>query len=194
MSDELEFERCDEWGRSLSRIWIGALWGLAESTIFFLVPDIILTASALYSPRRSFGQLVAVLIGALLGGALLYTAADKYPDEAKTLILNVPFIKARLVDKAELQLQQHGLLAMFIGSFTGVPYKTYAVNAPHHAPFELFMAASLPSRLGRFLASWGIASLLGMAFRRQIEAAPAVALGLLIICWIGFYTYYWSMF
>jgi membrane protein YqaA with SNARE-associated domain len=193
MSEEMELERFEAWGLRLSRIWLGVLWGLAEATVFFLVPDIIITASALFAPKRSFAQMMAVLIGALLGGALLYTAADKYPDEAKNVVLHVPFIKLHTLEQADRQMQDRGLLAMAFGAFAGVPYKTYAVNAPRHAPFEMFMAVSVLGRFPRFLLSWGLASLLGMAFRRQIQASPLAALGLLAICWIGLYTYYWSI-
>jgi membrane protein DedA with SNARE-associated domain len=193
MPDEREFERSEAWGRSLSPIWLGALWGLAEATVFFLAPDILLTASALFSPKKSFAQMMAVLIGALLGGALVYTAADKYPDAAKNVVLNVPFVKLRLLEQAESQIQDHGLWAMCLGAFSGLPYKTYAVAAPHHASFEAFMAVSVPACFERFATSWGIAALLGMLFRRQIEARPLAALALLTVCWIGFYTYYWSM-
>jgi membrane protein YqaA with SNARE-associated domain len=193
MSDDQELERFEAWGVRLSQIWLGVLWGLAEATVFFLVPDIIITASALFAPRKSFAQMIAVLIGALLGGALLYTAADKYPDEAKNVLLHVPFIKLHTLEHADRQMQDRGMFAMALGAFSGVPYKTYAVNAPRHAPFEIFMAMSVPGRFPRFLLSWGAASLLGMAFRRQIQASPLAALGLLAICWIGFYTYYWSI-
>jgi len=193
MSDAVEFERSEAWGRNFSRIWIGAFWGLAEATVFFLVPDILITASALFSPKKGFAQVMAVLIGALLGGGLMYTAADKYPDDAKNAVLSVPFVKVHLLDQAEHQMQDHGLWAMCLGAFSGVPYKTYAVTAPHHAPFEVFVAMSVLARLERFLASWGIASLAGMLFRRQIEASPPAAVALMAVCWIGFYTYYWSM-
>ncbi len=160
--------------------------------MFFLVPDILITASALFSPKRSFVQLLAILIGALLGGALLYTAADRFPDETRNIVMSVPFVKTRTFDLAERQMQDHGMLALLLGSFSGVPYKTYAVNAPHHASFEVFMAMSVPARLFRFMMSWAAAAGVGMLFRRQIQSSPLVALGLLFICWIGFYTYYWS--
>jgi membrane protein YqaA with SNARE-associated domain len=193
MSDEVELERFEARGRALSRIWVGALWGLAEATVFFLVPDILITASALFSPKRSFAQMIAVLIGSLLGGALLYTAADAHPEEAKNLVLNVPFIRAHTLEEAERQLQDRGLWAMCLGSLTGIPYKTYAVSAPRHARFEIFMLLSVPARLLRLVLTWSVASLLGMAFRSQIQASPSAALGLLAVCWIGFYTYYWSV-
>jgi len=189
----VELERFEARGRALSRIWVGALWGLAEATVFFLVPDILITASALFSPKRSFAQMIAVLIGSLLGGALLYTAADAHPEEAKNLVLNVPFIRAHTLEEAERQLQDRGLWAMCLGSLTGIPYKTYAVSAPRHARFEIFMLLSVPARLLRLVLTWSVASLLGMAFRSQIQASPSAALGLLAVCWIGFYTYYWSV-
>jgi membrane protein YqaA with SNARE-associated domain len=193
MEDDFEFERSEAWAKRLSRIWLGALWGFAEATLFFLVPDILLTAAALFSPKRSFVQMLAVLIGALLGGALMYTAADKFPDESQSMLLAVPFIKVRLLDKAEGQMQDHGLWAMCLGALSGIPYKVYAVASPRYGPFEKFMAISVPARLGRLFFSWSIASLLGVLFRRQIDESPPAALGLLIICWIGFYTYYWSV-
>ncbi len=193
MTAEMQVARYEARGRSLSRVWIGLLWGFAEATVFFLVPDILITASALFAPKRSLAQTAAVLIGALLGGGLLYTAADKYPNEAKNTVLNVPFVKLHTIEQADRQMQEQGLLAMCVGSFTGVPYKTYAVNAPHHASFEMFMAMSVPARLLRLLVSWGVGSLLGMWFRSQIQANQLLALGLLAVCWIGFYTYYWSV-
>jgi membrane protein YqaA with SNARE-associated domain len=192
MSTQPEFERSEVWAQRLSRIWLGALWGFADATVFFLVPDILITASALFSPRKSFAQMMAVLIGALLGGALMYTAAVKYPGQARNIVLSVPFVRLPVLEHAERQMQDHGLWAMCIGAFSGTPYKTYAIAAPRQAPFEAFMAVSVPARLARFLASWVMGALLGMLFRRQIETSPVAALVLLTICWAGFYTYYWS--
>jgi membrane protein YqaA with SNARE-associated domain len=192
MNHEAQFERSQIWAKNLSRIWLGAFWGLAEATVFFLVPDILLTAAALFSPKKSFLQTMAVLIGTLMGGALMYTTADRYPDQARSVVLSVPFINQSLLEQAERQMQERGLWAMCIGAFSGIPYKTYAIAAPRHASFDAFMAVSAAARLARFLAGWAIASLLGMLFRRQIDANPTAALALLIVCWIGFYTYYWS--
>jgi len=193
MSAETQLQRYEARGRSLSRIWLGVMWGLAEATVFFLVPDMLITAAALFSPKRSFSQLMGILVGALLGGALVYTAADQFPNETKSVVLNVPFVKEHVLDRAERELQDHGALAVVLGSFSGVPYKTYAVNAPRHAALETFMAMSVPARFLRFLVSWTLASLLGMLFRSQIQASPLAALSLLALCWVGFYTYYWSV-
>src|SRR5579859_7156501 len=47
------------WGRILESVnrpwvfWAGCLWGFAEATLFFVVPDVLLTVVALYTPRRS---------------------------------------------------------------------------------------------------------------------------------------------
>jgi membrane protein DedA with SNARE-associated domain len=193
LHEDSQLQRYHARGRGLSAIWLGVLWGLAEATIFFLVPDILITASALFAPKKSLAQLVAILIGALLGGALLYTAADRYPNETKSVVLEVPFIKPHTLEQADREMTDHGLFAMTSGSFTGVPFKTYAVNAPRHASFQMFMLMGVPARLIRFLCSWGLASLLGFLFRRQIQQSSTFALALLAICWIGFYTYYWSV-
>jgi membrane protein YqaA with SNARE-associated domain len=47
-------------------------WGLAESTFFFFVPDVVLTFSALRNYRMALRAAVAALAGALIGGTLMY--------------------------------------------------------------------------------------------------------------------------
>ena len=193
MSDELQLDRYEARGRRLSRIWLGVLWGLAEATVFFLVPDILITASALFAPRRSFAQMIAILIGALIGGALLYTAADKYPDETKAVVLQVPFIKMRTLEESDRQMQEHGMLAIPLGAFSGVPYKTYAVNAPRRAPFGSLYGHESSSPLRTFPFELGFSFIDRYFLPPPNPGESMAALALLAICWIGFYTYYWSV-
>ena len=47
---------------------LAALWGFAESTLFFIVPDVLLTWLALSLPRRALRACYWALGGALAGG------------------------------------------------------------------------------------------------------------------------------
>jgi hypothetical protein len=54
-------------------IWLAAIWGFAEATFFFLVPDVILTWIALRHGWRQAGWAsLAACSGALIGGGLMY--------------------------------------------------------------------------------------------------------------------------
>jgi hypothetical protein len=52
-------------------VWLvaAAVWGLAEATLFFVVPDVLLTWLAAFRPRVACKAVVACLAGALAGGS-----------------------------------------------------------------------------------------------------------------------------
>jgi membrane protein YqaA with SNARE-associated domain len=54
---------------------IAFIWGLAEATLFFIVPDVYLGFVALFDWRRALRALAAPIAGAVLGGALMYALA-----------------------------------------------------------------------------------------------------------------------
>ena len=53
---------------------LGLTWGLAESTVFFIVPDVGVAFVGLVSPRDGLKAAVAAIIGALVGGTILFLA------------------------------------------------------------------------------------------------------------------------
>jgi hypothetical protein len=63
---------------------LAAAWGLAEATLFFLVPDILITWVALTSLRRALLSSLWVLAGALAGGCLMHLSGASRPDQALT--------------------------------------------------------------------------------------------------------------
>jgi len=48
------------------------VWGLAEATFFFVIPDVFLSFVALLDWPRTSKHILAAIAGALLGGALLF--------------------------------------------------------------------------------------------------------------------------
>jgi len=63
-------------------LWAGFAWGFAEATLFFIVPDLLLTFIALYSFRRSVKVLAFILLGALVGGTLMFCAGQRSQHDA----------------------------------------------------------------------------------------------------------------
>ncbi len=149
--------------------WCAFLWGFAEATLFFLVPDIILTWCALASPRCGSRALVAVLAGSILGGALVYSAASARPAQTTRVIQTVPFVRASMFETVSREYERHGAVAQLLGRPRAFSYKVYASVAPAHVNFATFLAFSIPARLERLAASWILFTILGVVLRRAIS-------------------------
>lgn len=173
--------------------WAALLWGFAEGTLFFLVPDIFLTATALFSVRRSLLQMGAVVVGSLAAGALMFGIAANNPAAARNAVLQVPFIGQPMLDKVDRDFQNAGVWALCKGPLSGVPYKVYAVKAPPYCPWWLFLLVSIPARLERLVITWVMFSCVGILLRKNGWFQPIHALAGHALYWIGIYTYYWSV-
>lgn len=185
--------RIPGWLLSPSGLRTAAAWGFAEATLFFIMPDIILTATALFSVRQSLRQMAAAVVGALAGGALMYGMAVHDPASAKTLVQGVPFVRHRMFETVERDFQTAGIWAPCKGPTSGVPYKVYAVEAPRYTGWFSFLLLSIPARLERLVVTWAIFASLGAFLRRNIQSHPLGAMGFHALYWIAIYTYYWSV-
>ena len=59
---------------------VGFLWGVAEASLFFVVPDVWTGWIAIVAPRRAVPVLVMTLLGAVLGALLLFLVAPYATD------------------------------------------------------------------------------------------------------------------
>ncbi len=94
--------------------WLGFLWGFAEGTLFFIIPDLILSWSSLAGARCGVKMLGAMLAGAVVAGLCLYAWSAWQPDSARSAVASVPFVRARMFDKVEQDYRTHGVLEYFI--------------------------------------------------------------------------------
>jgi membrane protein YqaA with SNARE-associated domain len=166
------------------------VWGFAEGTVFFLLPDTLLTATALGSLRKALRQSCWALGGALLAGGMMFAFARRDPSAARSLVLQVPFVRAAMVDRADADFQRSGALAVVSGPARGIPYKVYAVRAPENSVRVVpFLLASVPARFLRFLlmvaVARGVSGLLGPARRRAAWVLWATL-------WALGYGFYWT--
>lgn len=123
------------------------LWGLAEATIFFIVPDVILTAIAIFSLPRALRALTFSLLGATIGGLgidckvsfnffvtffdagiLYYTEAR--PDLMPHWLTQIPGVTHELLIRAQNLEERRGLFSgMLLGMHVRIvqfpPHKIY---------------------------------------------------------------------
>ncbi len=160
-------------------------WGFAEATFFFLVPDVAITFIALRSLAAGLRGTIAALIGALIGGALMYSWGHRAPDAARAFLTRVPAIHGHLLDNVREELDRRGLLAMMLGALRGTPYKIYAVEwGARRGSFAAFLLVSVPARYTRFLLSALVCGAMG----------PYVPAWFLALFWLVFYIFYFRKF
>jgi hypothetical protein len=178
----------------LGRGGLGAAfaWGIAEGSLFFIVPDVLLTLAALFSFRIALLQTSAVVAGALVAGAMMFAWALHFPEQAKTAVLAVPLVRPAMAEKVRDNFTTRGVVALLLGPASGIPYKLYAVEAPKHVSLPLFLLASIPARLERLLIGVLLFGAAGALFRARIARHPGRAAAAHAIYWVGAYTYYWT--
>jgi len=173
-------------------IFLAFSWGLAEGTLFFVVPDVLLSLIAVLELRRCWRPVAAATGGALVAGALLYGWAARDIQHARNTVARVPFVTSQMLAKADESYRARGIGAVFLGPLRGTPYKLYAVAAPAYVGELPFLAATVPARAGRFIvvcllfgfpASWIRTKWKWSAKRLAVVHA---------FVWILFYAFYWS--
>lgn len=171
--------------------WMAFSWGLLEAVTLFIVPDTWITRQALISRRAGLIAASWALVGAMIGGTALYLVAARYHAEILAFYDWLPGIGPTLTAKAASELQDKGLWALFMGGYTGTPFKLFAAQA-NSAGIGLlaFAGAAVLSRGSRFVLASLFASLVGKAAKRANISLRAV-LCLHAIAWAVFYAWYW---
>src|SRR5215470_3253255 len=153
-------------------LWAGCLWGFAEATLFFVVPDVLLTLVALYSLRRSAKLIAFILLGALAGGTVTFYLGAKNPGQAEAVVLHVPFVTPAMFTKSHSGFERDGIWTLAKAPGNGIPYKVYCVQASRYVSWATFIAVSVLARLERFAPFWIVAAGLGIAFPTRIHRRP----------------------
>jgi membrane protein YqaA with SNARE-associated domain len=180
------------WLDGMPGVVLAFFWGLAEGTFFFVVPDVMISLAALLRPGRAWRHLVSAIVGAVLGGALLFNWSVQSPASARGAVARVPFVTAQMFERVHASYQAHGMGAVFRGPLTGTPYKIYAVEAPEFQGRTAFLLATVPARGERFLVVWIVFGVAGTPLRRYFgRTASQLALRHGIF-WVVFYAFYWS--
>lgn len=167
-------------------------WGFAEATVFFIVPDVLLTRLALRDARRAGIACVWSLAGALAGGVCLWMIAES--GGALWLLRafeSLPGIDRTLSFTAASSLNENGTVAFFTGALTGVPYKLFAVHAHMQGmSLAVFVAVSGAARFFRFGATTLLAWLVGRVLH---NVSPGTRLRLHTAFWFVFYVSYFAL-
>jgi len=170
-------------------------WGLAEATIFFIVPDVLLSAIGCRSVRAGLKAITFAIFGALIGGTIMYFFGEHSPEQSQSLLTKIPAIHPKLIERVQAQLSAHGLLAVLIGPTEGIPYKIYATEwGIRGGNLPAFLLTTIPARGIRFLISALLANGIAKAIQPWTKRRASIEMTILTVFWILFYIFYFSIF
>jgi len=171
---------------------IGALWGFAEATLFFIVPDVGLTLLAILGPEEAWAGCMAAIGGAILGGAAMYAWGARADARARDVLLRIPAIDAREIAGVRRSLAHSGFGAVFLGPLKGTPYKLYAVEVGRRRlSLFRFLVISVPARGIRFAVATSVA--LWLVGGPLAAWTPGALAALAVGFWIVFYVAYFHL-
>jgi hypothetical protein len=172
-------------------LWLGFLWGFAEGTFFFIIPDLLLSWACLSGARKGLQMLGVIVAGSLIAGVLMYAWASSHPGSSRALVASVPFVTPRMFEQVQTDYGNHGAFGMLQGPGSGIPYKVYAVLAPPVLPLGTFLTMSIPARIQRLALSWLLFTIIGRVFAGWLTKHPTVTALLFAALWTVVYAGYW---
>ncbi|MDJ0927735.1 MAG: hypothetical protein QNJ73_08800 [Gammaproteobacteria bacterium] len=170
---------------------LASLWGFAEATLFFIVPDVLVSWVALRSLKRGLIACFFALAGALIGGVAMWVWGRADPDTARAIFESLPALDATTIATVRQQLMDSGITALFLGPTGGTPYKIYAVEAADLGfGLATFLAVSIPARLARFVLVTIVVGVLSWSLRERISLRARQAIH--VTCWFVFYAWFFA--
>jgi hypothetical protein len=171
---------------------LASLWGFAEATVFFIVPDVQLSWLALRSPKRGLIACLFALLGALIGGSAMWMWGRFDPDAARAIFESLPAISGATIASVRQQFADSGIAGLILGPLRGTPYKIYAVEAADlgHG-LAIFLAVSIPARLIRFVLVTIVAGAVSWTLRRRVSLRTVQSIHVLF--WTVFYVWFFTV-
>jgi len=171
---------------------VGFLWGLAEGTLLFIVPDVFIVYVALFHWRRGLLAALSSVAGSMLGGALMYGLAMQDSAAMVTVLTHIPLISPQMVESVSLRMEMYGLATMINGPLQGIPYKVYAVQAGSLSlPLLPFLLMTIPARLERLIPAVLGGAVAGAALGKFIRCRTRIAMGAYALLWLSVYMVYY---
>jgi membrane protein YqaA with SNARE-associated domain len=174
---------------------IGFVWGFAEGTAFFIVPDVYLGFVALLHGKRGLWAMISGIIGAMVGGSLMYSLAMRDVSTVNLFLDRIPLINADMISEIANKMQRGGLITMVNGPLRGIPYKVYAVQAGGQAlPYLSFLVFTILARLERLLPVTLLAGVFGKRFKNFVEQHTLFVVVMYALLWGIIYILYYLRF
>ena len=175
--------------RSPLAVLAAGLWGYAEATRFWLIPDILLGWITLNRPRSIVASVIAATVGAVIGGVRMH----RHAPEEHARLTEIPGINDALLLDAHERFASRGWVAVVRAPLDGIPYKVYATESGlAEKPLAELIAWTLLARLWRFILAAAAAALIGRVFSRSVRRSEGLWLAGTLGFWVFVYVRYFA--
>jgi membrane protein YqaA with SNARE-associated domain len=139
------------------------------------MPDAALAPLAAARPADWWRLALAGTAGSAVGGLVSYGVGRSLP--VRPLLARLPLVRPAMVEAAAGWLAAEGARGLRHQSFSGVPFKVFALLAGARGlPLGPFLLWGLVARGSRFMAVCGVAALLGRRASRLLHRHPRALL------------------
>ena len=102
---------------------------LIESIIFPIPVDPFLAGLTLAVPQKALKFALLCTIGSVIGGVIGWMLGYFVGSSVENILLNIPWFTEEKFDAVKLAYNQNGMLIIFLGAFTPLPYKIITVTS-----------------------------------------------------------------
>ena len=102
---------------------------MIESIIFPIPVDPFLAGLTLAAPQKALRFALICTVGSALGGVIGWLLGYLIGPSIETLILNIPWFTEEKFDAVKYAYNENGMLIIFIGAFTPLPYKIITLTS-----------------------------------------------------------------
>ena len=102
---------------------------MIESIIFPIPVDPFLAGLTLAAPQKALRFALICTVGSVLGGIIGWLLGYLIGPSIETLILNIPWFTQEKFDAVKYAYNENGMLIIFIGAFTPLPYKIITLTS-----------------------------------------------------------------
>ncbi len=152
---------------------VGFYWGVAEATVFFVLPDFFLAPAIIANPKQAWRLVLAITAGSAVGALIVSLFVAVAPATMCTFITALPFTNEAMIAKASLHAGES--LASFWQPFSGVPMKAWIWSMiTGGTAFIAFFSVMMVGRMMRFVLVALIALLVERFFGDMMRRHAAV--------------------
>lgn len=141
------FQRLRSFLSSPIALYIAFAWAVAEALVWPVVPDVYIAGAALAVPARALLFALCAVAGSVVGGAIAWVLAAVGLGAA--VLSAAPLVTEKMTGTAAFMMQVLGPFAILYQPFSGIPYKTFALQSQGSDLFA-FLGHTVVSRGGRF--------------------------------------------
>ena len=102
---------------------------MIESVVFPIPVDPFLAGLTLAAPQKALRFALICTVGSVLGGIIGWLLGYLVGPSIESLILNIPWFTQEKFDSVKEAYNENGMLIIFIGAFTPLPYKIITLTS-----------------------------------------------------------------